>query len=197
MMSGKSNAHASLTVYDEAALCSTAFKWVSKCRQECVHCSLLSILLERAASILTWWKPYSLLDWDQKDKFLQPYKYLDFITKRLVLPQTFTKIHESLLYFIMIQYAYIIHFIAFYNFLYWEDYNSTVLPCSLPHEIYSIASTNRTLKNFPPMNRLYYQIHGDMVFHIRILKSMVSAWLHEVTVNHNYFADVQLQHFYR
>ena len=30
MMSGKSNTHASLTVYDEAALCSTAFKWVTR-----------------------------------------------------------------------------------------------------------------------------------------------------------------------
>ena len=78
-----------------------------------------------------------------------------------------------------------------------------MLPCSLPREIYPITSTNRLfefLKIFhlcSYVNRLYYQIHGDMVFHIRILKSMVSAWLHEVTVNHNYFADVQLQHFYR
>ena len=32
---------------------------------------------------------------------------------------------------------------------------------------------------------------------IRILRSLVGAWLHEVMNNHNYFADLQLQHFYR
>ena len=34
-------------------------------------------------------------------------------------------------------------------------------------------------------------------FLIRILRSLVGAWLHEVMTNHNYFADFQLQHFYR
>ena len=34
-------------------------------------------------------------------------------------------------------------------------------------------------------------------FLIRILRSLVSAWLYEVMTNHNYFADFQLQHFYQ
>lgn len=34
-------------------------------------------------------------------------------------------------------------------------------------------------------------------FPFRILRSLVSAWLHEVMTNQNYFADLQLQHFYR
>ena len=31
----------------------------------------------------------------------------------------------------------------------------------------------------------------------RVLRSVVNAWLNEVTSKENYYADLQLQHFYR
>ena len=31
----------------------------------------------------------------------------------------------------------------------------------------------------------------------RILRGMVHTWLHEVSTNQNFYADLQLQHFYR
>lgn len=42
----------------------------------------------------------------------------------------------------------------------------------------------------------WWRLHAMCTFS-RILRGMVHAWLHEVSTNQNYYADLQLQHFYR
>lgn len=40
-----------------------------------------------------------------------------------------------------------------------------------------------------------FKIYRNILF--RILRGMVHTWLHEVSTNQNFYADLQLQHFYR
>ena len=38
---------------------------------------------------------------------------------------------------------------------------------------------------------------SNLYISLRILRGMVHTWLHEVSTNQNFYADLQLQHFYR